>query len=283
MALVSILGTDIVRDSRAVINSNFTFLESEIATKVDIVDFDTLETLVNTKANDNVVVKLTGDQTIAGIKTFSSFPITPSSAPTTDYQTANKKYVDDTSFAGVSNASETVRGIVEEATDAEVTAGTAVGATGAKLFVTPAKLATSRIKPSVRAYLTSDLTLGTALVKLPFGTEELDATNNFSGGTFTAPTAGNYFVSAKVVLNNASGNSPQQTSIYKNGASYSTLIFRSSAVSISGSQQGTGHVISELIPLAASDTIEIYARTPDTGATSAGSGSQNTSVSIFKV
>ena len=37
----------------------------------------------------------TGNQTLAGIKTFSSFPITPSSAPTTDYQTANKKYVDD--------------------------------------------------------------------------------------------------------------------------------------------------------------------------------------------
>ena len=41
------------------------------------------------------VVRLTGDQTIAGIKTFTSFPITPSSAPTTDYQVANKKYVDD--------------------------------------------------------------------------------------------------------------------------------------------------------------------------------------------
>jgi len=32
-------------------------------------------------------------QTIDGIKTFSSFPITPSSAPTTDYQVANRKFV----------------------------------------------------------------------------------------------------------------------------------------------------------------------------------------------
>ncbi|MAF42901.1 MAG: hypothetical protein CMI54_01855 [Parcubacteria group bacterium] len=40
-------------------------------------------------------VDTTGDETIAGIKTFSSFPVTPSSAPTTDYQAANKKYVDD--------------------------------------------------------------------------------------------------------------------------------------------------------------------------------------------
>jgi len=40
-------------------------------------------------------VSLTGNETIAGIKSFSSFPITPSSAPITDYQTVNKKYVDD--------------------------------------------------------------------------------------------------------------------------------------------------------------------------------------------
>jgi len=34
-------------------------------------------------------------QTIAGVKTFSDFPITPSTAPTTDFQAVNKKYVDD--------------------------------------------------------------------------------------------------------------------------------------------------------------------------------------------
>ena len=54
-------------------------------------------------------------------------------------QKAVKAYVDS---GGNVNASETTRGIVEEATDAEVTAGTATGATSAKLFVTPAKLAT---------------------------------------------------------------------------------------------------------------------------------------------
>lgn len=54
-------------------------------------------------------------------------------------QLATKTYID---TSGGANASETVRGIVEEATDAEVTAGTATGGTTAKLFVTPAKLAT---------------------------------------------------------------------------------------------------------------------------------------------
>ena len=52
-------------------------------------------------------------------------------------QKAVKAYVD---AGGNVNASEIQRGIVEEATDAEVLAGTAVGATGAKLFVTPAKI-----------------------------------------------------------------------------------------------------------------------------------------------
>lgn len=40
------------------------------------------------------VVGLAGNQTVAGVKTFSSFPVTPSSSPTTDYQVANKQYVD---------------------------------------------------------------------------------------------------------------------------------------------------------------------------------------------
>jgi len=48
----------------------------------------------------NACVKDTGNETIAGIKTFSSFPVTPSSAPTTNYQTANKKYVDDNAAGG---------------------------------------------------------------------------------------------------------------------------------------------------------------------------------------
>ena len=44
---------------------------------------------------DSKFVKLTGNETIDGVKTFSSFPVTPSSAPTANYQIPNKKYVDD--------------------------------------------------------------------------------------------------------------------------------------------------------------------------------------------
>ncbi len=39
-------------------------------------------------------LSLAGNQNVAGIKTFSSFPITPSSMPSSDYQVANKAYVD---------------------------------------------------------------------------------------------------------------------------------------------------------------------------------------------
>lgn len=45
-------------------------------------------------------VDTSGNETVAGIKTFSSFAVTPSSAPMTDYQTANKKYVDDNVSSG---------------------------------------------------------------------------------------------------------------------------------------------------------------------------------------
>jgi len=60
------------------------------------------------------VVLNSGDQTISGVKTFSSFPVLPSSAPTTNYQIANKKYVDDSIDDSISankpriNTSETV-------------------------------------------------------------------------------------------------------------------------------------------------------------------------------
>lgn len=46
-------------------------------------------------------VTLTGNQTIAGTKSFSSFPELTTAAPTTNGQAANKKYVDDAVAAGL--------------------------------------------------------------------------------------------------------------------------------------------------------------------------------------
>lgn len=65
------------------------------ATKVNAVA-DIIDHINGTIANAHSDhVDTTGNETIAGVKTFSSFPVTPSSAPTTNYQVANKKYVDD--------------------------------------------------------------------------------------------------------------------------------------------------------------------------------------------
>lgn len=43
-------------------------------------------------------VGLSGDQTVSGTKKFTSFPVTPSAAPTDIDQVANKKYVDDSAI-----------------------------------------------------------------------------------------------------------------------------------------------------------------------------------------
>ena len=40
-------------------------------------------------------VDRTSAQTVAGVKTFTDFPVTPSTPPTSSYEVANKKYVDD--------------------------------------------------------------------------------------------------------------------------------------------------------------------------------------------
>lgn len=63
---------------------------------------------LNAWAADEVVTKAIDNDTaqaVAGVKTFSSFPVTPSSAPSTNYQVANKKYADDAPAAKMTPAS----------------------------------------------------------------------------------------------------------------------------------------------------------------------------------
>ena len=60
-------------------------------TEINYVDGVTsaIQTQLDAKVGD------TGNESIAGVKTFSSFPVTPSSAPSSNYEVSNKKYVDD--------------------------------------------------------------------------------------------------------------------------------------------------------------------------------------------
>ena len=66
-------------------------------------------------------VALTGNETVAGTKTFSSFPVTPSSAPTSDYEVGNKKYTDDNTTASVIKTRYETNADTNAYTDAEQT------------------------------------------------------------------------------------------------------------------------------------------------------------------
>ena|SRR3990167_2127011 len=102
--IVTIAAGDQITNSRADLNTNFTNLNSD-KIETSVIDTDTA-----LAANSDTKI--------------------PS-------QKAVKTYID---TSGGANASVTVRGIVEEATAAEVTAQTAAGATGARLFVNPSTM-----------------------------------------------------------------------------------------------------------------------------------------------
>ncbi len=120
MSTITTIGaSDTITSSRTVLNSNFSALNTD---KFETADIDTDTALT---ANSDTKV--------------------PS-------QKAVKAYIDG---VGVANASVTVRGLVELATQAQVNAGMATGETGAALAVTPDTLRGISI-PIVKKYISSD-------------------------------------------------------------------------------------------------------------------------------
>lgn len=136
-SITTIQSTDLISNSRTDINTNFSNLNTD---KIETSVLDTDTTLAS---NSDAKV------------------------PT---QKAVKTYID---TRGNVNASTSERGVVEEATQAEVDAGTAVGATGARLFVNPSTLPS--VVPIVRVYSQSKT--------IPSSTTQFDITNP-SGTTF---------------------------------------------------------------------------------------------------
>lgn len=102
--ITTIQSTDVITNSRSVINTNFTNLNT------DKVETSAIDTDTALSANSDAKI--------------------PS-------QKAVKAYVD---AGGNVNASTTQKGIAEEATQSEVDAGTASGGSGARLFVNPSTL-----------------------------------------------------------------------------------------------------------------------------------------------
>lgn len=86
-------------------------------------------------------VALTGNQTIGGVKTFSSFPVTPNTTPTTDYQVANKKYVDDSITAAggftAEDAQDAVGAILTDTSTVDFTYNDANGSIRADVLDSP--------------------------------------------------------------------------------------------------------------------------------------------------
>lgn len=80
--------------------------------------------------------------------------------PTANSDVANKSYVDGVVTGGASDANTTTKGLVEEATVPEIDSKSSTGGTGAKLFMTPASFAYSRLASSTNYFATSTADLG---------------------------------------------------------------------------------------------------------------------------
>ena len=77
-------------------NTAFSFLSWDKISMYVVAENDQdIKDEIERKANDDEVVHNTGDEEVDWVKNFLKFPISPSSAPTSDYQFTNKKYIDD--------------------------------------------------------------------------------------------------------------------------------------------------------------------------------------------
>lgn len=149
---------------------------------------------------DALAMHLAGTETVTGVKTFTStakpkYDTHPTFSA--NEELIDKKYADDLAIAGAPNASETVKGIVEEATDAEVTAGTAAGATGARLFVNPAKLTSAGASSSSGTTEANKIIRANSTGKLDvsylIGGTGADGALSISSGTTTVNLGGAQF------------------------------------------------------------------------------------------
>jgi len=126
------------------------------------------------------------DEHITGTWTFDATSMPRATSTVTygvgsDLWFATKAYVDGVSFAGVSDASESAKGIVEIATPAELISGTATGSTGAILSAP-----VSRFNATSSATTTIPVTNSSG--KLSQGFLDLTQPFTFSGGLTSSAT-----------------------------------------------------------------------------------------------
>jgi len=110
----------------------------------------------------------------------------------------------------------------------------------------------SVVVPAFGANTTSDVAASTATwTKVTYGTEKFDTNSNFASSTFTATVAGYYQVNAAANFY-PSALGQCQVAIYKSGSSY--LV----GSVVPNSSQGPACVVSSVIPMVATDYLEVY-------------------------
>jgi len=183
-----------------------------------LTNWDAASTHVSSDGTDHTYidqdVRTTAAPQFAG-GTFTAFPVTPSQAPTTDYQVANKKYVDDSIFSGVHNDLTSLQGGTTaeyfHLTSAQHTAATRDATNSQNGLMPTAKLtnwdaAFTHVSSTGadHSYLDQAVTIA--------------ATPQFAGATFTvfpttpsaAPTT-DYQVANKKYVDDNAGGSPLTT------------------------------------------------------------------------
>lgn len=217
-SITNIASSDLISDSREDINNNFTNLNND---KIETSVLDTDTTL--TANSDSKVAT----------------------------QKAVKAYVDG---VGVANASTTVRGVVEEATDAQIATGTDTGETGARLFAVPSKMARVATTQTFNSSGTWTKPTGckSILVELWGGGQSGSSTNNNSeaiggvGGSYIQfEILANYLGATETVMVGVGGTPVTGSNTGVNGGNTS---FGSSPVFGTAPGGGTGGTASELLP-----------------------------------
>jgi hypothetical protein len=141
---------------------------------------------------------------------------------TTWVQTADNITVGSTSLSwsqlgtSVSNADETTKGIVEEATLSELNAGTATGGTGAELFVAPDKLASSK-------YLDQS---GSKIFAVASGTNTYTAT--------LSPAITSYTTGLKVAIQFTNASTSSTPTLNLNSVGAVTIVKRNNTALVTG-------------------------------------------------
>ncbi len=159
----------------------------------------------NTAGFYNNFAVLSDAETISGVWTFSTVPVSATD-PTGSTQVANKHYVDGVAIAGAPNATTAVKGIVQEATYAQILARTQAGSTGADLFVNPLTLPSTLLSDYVvdtgaaNAYVITPAPAITA-----YATGQVFSFKAVSANTTTSTLAVNG-LAAKTIKNSVGGN-----------------------------------------------------------------------------